>query len=264
MHKVPINPAETLQNASMYHTCVQYVRVLGSKDKQGDLHMLLRAKLANGCLVEDCNEWRCFHGSAPERLKGICEANFKSVMAGTGRADEKNHDWLTFMRYSICCSRWALFFPNDLNIQTQVLCASFDLLCKPGQRFFFAASVFPSKEVARIHADRTCKQRAGATWKDPGASKGTPLYGFGFYFAERITKAWRCEIGLSWGVSLEVSCPARSSFWEEKLLNHSLVGRLGRSWFPARQTSMRGLCRWLAIRIGWCSPFYKGLKEVGR
>eukprot|EP00913_Durusdinium_trenchii_P035703 g33408.t1 len=29
----------------------------------------------------------------------------------------------------------------------------------------------------------------GATWKDPGASKGTPLYGFGFYFAERITKA---------------------------------------------------------------------------
>lgn len=29
----------------------------------------------------------------------------------------------------------------------------------------------------------------GATWKDSGASKGTPLYGFGFYFAERITKA---------------------------------------------------------------------------
>lgn len=30
---------------------------------------------------------------------------------------------------------------------------------------------------------------AGGTWKDPGALKGTPLYGFGFYFAERITKA---------------------------------------------------------------------------
>lgn len=29
----------------------------------------------------------------------------------------------------------------------------------------------------------------GATWKDPGAAKGTPLYGFGIYFAERITKS---------------------------------------------------------------------------
>jgi len=29
----------------------------------------------------------------------------------------------------------------------------------------------------------------GATWKDIGAEKGTPLYGFGIYFAERITKA---------------------------------------------------------------------------
>ena len=32
---------------------------------------------------------------------------------------------------------------------------------------------------------------AGGTWKDPGALKGTPLYGFGFYFAERITKERR-------------------------------------------------------------------------
>jgi len=29
----------------------------------------------------------------------------------------------------------------------------------------------------------------GATWKDPEKGKGTPLYGFGIYFAERITKA---------------------------------------------------------------------------
>jgi len=29
----------------------------------------------------------------------------------------------------------------------------------------------------------------GATWKEAGASKGTPLYGFGLYFAESITKA---------------------------------------------------------------------------
>ena len=62
--------------------------------------------------TQDCNEWRCFHGSSPDRLRGICETNFKPTMAGTG-----------------------------------------------------------------------------ATWKDSGASKGTPLYGFGFYFAERITKA---------------------------------------------------------------------------
>jgi len=63
-------------------------------------------------LDKDCNEWRCFHGSAPENLRGICSSNFRPVLAGTG-----------------------------------------------------------------------------ATWKDPGATKGTPLYGFGFYFAERITKA---------------------------------------------------------------------------
>jgi len=29
----------------------------------------------------------------------------------------------------------------------------------------------------------------GATWKDPGGVRGTPLYGFGLYFAESITKA---------------------------------------------------------------------------
>jgi len=29
----------------------------------------------------------------------------------------------------------------------------------------------------------------GSTWKDPGQQKGTPPYGFGIYFAERITKA---------------------------------------------------------------------------
>eukprot|EP00927_Polykrikos_kofoidii_P021135 TRINITY_DN20112_c0_g1_i3.p1 TRINITY_DN20112_c0_g1~~TRINITY_DN20112_c0_g1_i3.p1 ORF type:complete len:585 (+),score=112.27 TRINITY_DN20112_c0_g1_i3:157-1911(+) len=29
----------------------------------------------------------------------------------------------------------------------------------------------------------------GATWKDPGADKGSPLYGFGIYLAERVTKS---------------------------------------------------------------------------
>jgi len=29
----------------------------------------------------------------------------------------------------------------------------------------------------------------GATWKNPGESKGQPLYGYGIYFAEKITKA---------------------------------------------------------------------------
>merc|ERR1712216_609725 len=29
----------------------------------------------------------------------------------------------------------------------------------------------------------------GATWKDLGKDKGVPLYGFGLYLAERITKA---------------------------------------------------------------------------
>lgn len=29
----------------------------------------------------------------------------------------------------------------------------------------------------------------GATWKDPGSEKGSPLYGFGIYLAERVTKA---------------------------------------------------------------------------
>eukprot|EP00931_Biecheleriopsis_adriatica_P118756 TRINITY_DN94083_c0_g1_i1.p1 TRINITY_DN94083_c0_g1~~TRINITY_DN94083_c0_g1_i1.p1 ORF type:complete len:581 (-),score=99.33 TRINITY_DN94083_c0_g1_i1:68-1810(-) len=63
-------------------------------------------------LDKDCNEWRCFHGSSPENLRGICSSNFRPTFAGTG-----------------------------------------------------------------------------ATWKEAGQSKGTPLYGFGFYFAERITKA---------------------------------------------------------------------------
>eukprot|EP00928_Gymnodinium_smaydae_P042977 TRINITY_DN28899_c0_g2_i1.p1 TRINITY_DN28899_c0_g2~~TRINITY_DN28899_c0_g2_i1.p1 ORF type:complete len:833 (-),score=140.48 TRINITY_DN28899_c0_g2_i1:109-2607(-) len=30
---------------------------------------------------------------------------------------------------------------------------------------------------------------SGATWKEPGKAKGTPLYGFGLYFAEHVTKA---------------------------------------------------------------------------
>merc|ERR1712183_1026572 len=30
---------------------------------------------------------------------------------------------------------------------------------------------------------------SGATWKAPGEDKGTPLYGFGIYLAERVTKA---------------------------------------------------------------------------
>lgn len=29
----------------------------------------------------------------------------------------------------------------------------------------------------------------GATWKEKGKAKGTPLYGFGYYFSERVTKA---------------------------------------------------------------------------
>ncbi|CAJ1439422.1 unnamed protein product [Effrenium voratum] len=73
---------------------------------------LLSASDLDEPLDKDCNEWRCFHGSAPVNLRGICASNFKPAKAGTG-----------------------------------------------------------------------------ATWKDAGASKGTPLYGFGFYFAERITKA---------------------------------------------------------------------------
>eukprot|EP00420_Gonyaulax_spinifera_P035396 CAMPEP_0197878714 /NCGR_PEP_ID=MMETSP1439-20131203/7015_1 /TAXON_ID=66791 /ORGANISM="Gonyaulax spinifera, Strain CCMP409" /LENGTH=129 /DNA_ID=CAMNT_0043498155 /DNA_START=85 /DNA_END=474 /DNA_ORIENTATION=- len=29
----------------------------------------------------------------------------------------------------------------------------------------------------------------GATWKDPGKDTGTPLYGYGIYFAEHVTKS---------------------------------------------------------------------------
>jgi len=36
---------------------------------------------------------------------------------------------------------------------------------------------------------RTDLAGAGATWKEKGKAVGTPLYGFGVYFAERITKA---------------------------------------------------------------------------
>merc|ERR1740121_2191021 len=36
---------------------------------------------------------------------------------------------------------------------------------------------------------RISQAGTGATWKDKGARKGTPLYGHGVYFADRITKA---------------------------------------------------------------------------
>jgi len=90
----------------------QAIRLECQRGEEFPSPSLLSAADLDSDLEKDCNEWRCFHGSAPDRLRGICEANFKPTMAGTG-----------------------------------------------------------------------------ATWKDAGASKGTPLYGFGFYFAERITKA---------------------------------------------------------------------------
>lgn len=50
------------------------------------------------------------------------------------------------------------------------------------------------------HNFNTTMAGTGATWKDEGTTKGTPLYGFGIYFAERVTKADEyCELGATGG-----------------------------------------------------------------
>jgi len=53
---------------------------------------------------------------------------------------------------------------------------------------------------------------SGATWKDPGKALGTPLYGFGLYFAERITKADEYAHAIQEGDPLPVSSGAEDLY----------------------------------------------------
>lgn len=53
---------------------------------------------------------------------------------------------------------------------------------------FHGASSSNCRNICRSNFKLSCAG-TGATWKDPGKHKGTPLYGFGIYFAENVTKA---------------------------------------------------------------------------
>eukprot|EP00747_Dinoflagellata_sp_TGD_P197820 gnl/TRDRNA2_/TRDRNA2_69655_c1_seq1.p1 gnl/TRDRNA2_/TRDRNA2_69655_c1~~gnl/TRDRNA2_/TRDRNA2_69655_c1_seq1.p1 ORF type:complete len:339 (-),score=44.42 gnl/TRDRNA2_/TRDRNA2_69655_c1_seq1:83-994(-) len=46
----------------------------------------------------------------------------------------------------------------------------------------------------------------GATWKDEGKKAGTPLYGFGIYLAENITKADEYGVPITGGLPLDEGC----------------------------------------------------------
>merc|ERR1711920_904741 len=48
----------------------------------------------------------------------------------------------------------------------------------------------------------------GATWKDSGKAAGTPLYGFGVYLAENITKADEYTEPIAEGLPTDVGCCA--------------------------------------------------------
>lgn len=53
---------------------------------------------------------------------------------------------------------------------------------------FHGSSASRCKNICSINF-RLAMAGTGATWKDPGKDIGTPLYGYGIYLAERITKA---------------------------------------------------------------------------
>eukprot|EP00928_Gymnodinium_smaydae_P002149 TRINITY_DN10763_c0_g1_i3.p1 TRINITY_DN10763_c0_g1~~TRINITY_DN10763_c0_g1_i3.p1 ORF type:complete len:318 (-),score=26.29 TRINITY_DN10763_c0_g1_i3:254-1207(-) len=55
-------------------------------------------------------------------------------------------------------------------------------------RFFHGSSVLACRNICQSNFKVTLAG-TGATWKDPAKESGTPLYGYGIYFAERITKA---------------------------------------------------------------------------
>lgn len=54
---------------------------------------------------------------------------------------------------------------------------------------------------------------SGATWKDPGKACGVPLYGYGLYFAERITKADEYAHPIQEGDPLPVDPGHESTFY---------------------------------------------------
>lgn len=55
-------------------------------------------------------------------------------------------------------------------------------------RLFHGSSSENCRAICRSNFELV-RAGTGATWKKSGAASGTPLYGFGIYFAERITKA---------------------------------------------------------------------------
>lgn len=64
---------------------------------------------------------------------------------------------------------------------------SIDSVCNEW-RLYHGTSLNAGKDICAVNF-RPALAGTGATWKDDGEAKGVPLYGFGIYFAERITKA---------------------------------------------------------------------------
>merc|ERR1712216_64965 len=106
----------SIAKTSISHECARDASVLCKEGMHAQYSQVSTATTSvahlDAPLASGCNEWRLFHGCGPAACQGICSANFRLDLSGTG-----------------------------------------------------------------------------ATWKDTGKTKGTPLYGFGVYLAERATKA---------------------------------------------------------------------------
>merc|ERR1711862_1075088 len=81
-------------------------------------------------------------------------------------------------------------------------------------RLFHGTSLSAGRDICGSNF-RPALAGSGATWKDPGKDKGVPLYGFGIYLAEHITKADEyarpiadAELGVDLCAVLVVKCVA--------------------------------------------------------
>jgi Ca2+-binding EF-hand superfamily protein len=77
---------------------------------------------------------------------------------------------------------------EDVSIENKV---SLDTELQPGineWRLFHGTKIAACRGICGSNF-RLALSGTGATWKEPGSDKGSPLYGFGIYLAERITKA---------------------------------------------------------------------------
>eukprot|EP00927_Polykrikos_kofoidii_P040211 TRINITY_DN34415_c0_g1_i1.p1 TRINITY_DN34415_c0_g1~~TRINITY_DN34415_c0_g1_i1.p1 ORF type:complete len:527 (+),score=90.87 TRINITY_DN34415_c0_g1_i1:201-1781(+) len=72
-------------------------------------------------------------------------------------------------------------------------------------RAFHSTSLEAAKNICNSNF-RLKLAGSGATWKDAGAKAGTPLYGFGVYLAESITKADEYATPITNGLDIDIGC----------------------------------------------------------